>query len=63
MAVKNYIFGKPSYCTRTFCEVPGLDTKATEHHAMLIGPYWFNCATEADDWHDCSVTGTPRAPR
>ena len=34
-----------------------------EHHAMRIGPYWFNCATEADDWQDCSVAGTPSAPR
>ena len=34
-----------------------------EFHAMRIGPYWFNCATEADDWHDCSVKGSPRAPR
>jgi hypothetical protein len=31
-----------------------------EFHAMRIGPYWFNCATEADDWQDCRVTGQPR---
>jgi hypothetical protein len=31
-----------------------------EFHAMRIGPYWFNCATESDDWQDCRVTRTPR---
>jgi hypothetical protein len=28
-----------------------------EYHAMRVGPYWFNCATETDDWRDCRVTG------
>jgi hypothetical protein len=22
-------------------------------HALRVGPYWFNCATETDDFHDC----------
>jgi hypothetical protein len=33
-----------------------------EFHAMRIGPYWFNCATEADVWQDCGIsTSPPRA--
>lgn len=27
-----------------------------DHHALRVGPYWFNCATEADSWQDCRVT-------
>jgi hypothetical protein len=29
-------------------------------HALRVGPYWFNCAAESDDWQDCrlSLTGT-----
>ena len=27
-----------------------------EFHAMRIGPYWFNCATEADAWQDCGIS-------
>ncbi len=30
-----------------------------EFHAMRVGPYWFNCATESDDWQDCRVTRRP----
>ena len=22
-------------------------------HALQVGPYWFNCAREGDDWQDC----------
>jgi hypothetical protein len=24
-----------------------------EHHAVRVGPYWFNCASEDDAWQDC----------
>jgi hypothetical protein len=24
-----------------------------EHHAVRVGPYWFNCAGEDDEWQDC----------
>jgi hypothetical protein len=30
------------------------------HHALRVGPYWFNCAAEADGWQDCRVTDLPR---
>ena len=26
------------------------------HHALRVGPYWFNCATEDDSWQDCRVS-------
>ena len=26
-----------------------------EAHAIRVGPYWFNCATEDDEWQDCRV--------
>jgi hypothetical protein len=26
-----------------------------EFHALRVGPYWFNCATEQDLWQDCEV--------
>jgi len=27
-----------------------------EHHALRVGPYWFNCATETDPWQDCRLS-------
>jgi hypothetical protein len=29
-------------------------------HALRIGPYWFNCATETDEWQECRATGARR---
>ncbi|MGA8211661.1 MAG: hypothetical protein WB441_16440 [Nocardioidaceae bacterium] len=29
------------------------------HHALRVGPYWFNCAAEHDDWQECRRTRTP----
>jgi hypothetical protein len=26
-----------------------------EAHAIRVGPYWFNCATEDDEWQDCRL--------
>lgn len=26
-----------------------------DYHALRVGPYWFNCATEQDVWQDCRV--------
>ena len=25
-------------------------------HALRIGPYWFNCATETDLWQECRLS-------
>lgn len=27
-----------------------------QFHALRIGPYWFNCATEPDQWQDCRLS-------
>jgi hypothetical protein len=27
-----------------------------EHHALRVGPYWFNCAAETDPWQDCRLS-------
>ena len=24
-----------------------------KYHTLRVGPYWFNCATESDDFQDC----------
>ena len=31
-----------------------------DFHALRVGPYWFNCAGEADDWQECRVSATAR---
>ena len=30
-------------------------------HALRVGPYWFNCAPESEDWQDCRLS-TPVEP-
>jgi hypothetical protein len=27
-----------------------------DHHAVRVGPYWFNCAAEGDEWLDCRAS-------
>jgi hypothetical protein len=31
-----------------------------EHHAIRVGPYFFNCATQADPWSDCRTVTSER---
>ncbi len=31
-----------------------------EQHALRVGPYWFNCATEHDGWQECAVSAIHR---
>ena len=31
-----------------------------EHHALRVGPYWFNCATDTDRWQECRVSAVHR---
>ena len=31
-----------------------------EWHALRIGPYWFNCAGEDDEWQECRVSAASR---
>jgi hypothetical protein len=42
--------------------VPSSRVAYPAHHALRIGPYWFNCATQADDWQSCGLTRDPRQP-
>ena len=30
-------------------------------HALRVGPYWFNCAPESEQWQDCGLS-TPAGP-
>lgn len=32
-----------------------------DFHAMRVGPYWFNCATEDDEWQDCRSPAAGRS--
>jgi hypothetical protein len=50
----------PDRLTRIVETLRGKGVIYPEFHAMRVGPYWFNCATEPDDWQDCRVTGRPR---
>jgi hypothetical protein len=27
-----------------------------DHHAVRVGPFWFNCAPQTDDWRDCRTS-------
>jgi hypothetical protein len=36
--------------------VSGQGTAYPQFHALRIGPYWFNCATESDHWQDCRLS-------
>jgi hypothetical protein len=40
--------------------VPGTRTVYPRFHALRVGPYWFNCASETDPWQDCRVVGAQR---
>jgi hypothetical protein len=31
-----------------------------DFHAMRIGPYWFNCASQPDAWQDCGISTRSR---
>lgn len=36
--------------------VPDRGTVHPLHHALRLGPYWFNCATGDDPWEDCRLS-------
>ena len=42
--------------------VPSSRVAYPAFHALRIGPYWFNCATETDDWQSCGLTQDPHRP-
>ena len=42
--------------------VPSSRVAYPQFHALRVGPYWFNCATESDSWHTCGLTDAPPRP-
>jgi hypothetical protein len=42
--------------------VPSSRVAYPAFHALRVGPYWFNCATESDDWTSCGLTEAPPRP-
>jgi hypothetical protein len=51
----------PERLTRIAELLPRKGVIYPEFHALRIGPYWFNCATESDDWQDCQLMGSSAA--
>jgi len=43
----------PQRLRRMLEAVPTKRVVYPEHHALRVGPYWFNCAREDDPWQDC----------
>jgi len=43
----------PERMRRVLEAVPGKRVVYPDVHALRVGPYWFNCARENDEWHDC----------
>ena len=50
----------PSGCARILELLRGERVIYPDFHALRVGPYWFNCATEADRWQDCRYPEPPR---
>ena len=46
----------PRRLSRILELVHGQGAAYPELHALRIGPYWFNCATESDPWQDCRLS-------
>ena len=43
----------PQRVRRVLEAVPGKRVVYPDFHALRVGPYWFNCAREGDEWQDC----------
>ncbi len=43
----------PDRLQRMLEAVPGKRVAYPDHHALRVGPYWFNCAPASDRWQDC----------
>jgi hypothetical protein len=43
----------PDRLRRLLEAVPTKRVAYPDQHALRVGPYWFNCAREDDDWQDC----------
>lgn len=44
---------EPERLDRILELVPGTRVAYPDQHALRVGPYWFNCATDATGWQDC----------
>jgi len=49
----------PDRLRRALELVPSRRVVYPEHHALRVGPYWFNCAAGSDGWQDCSRLDAP----
>jgi hypothetical protein len=52
----------PARLRRILDLVPSSRVAYPHFHALRVGPYWFNCATEADGWQPCGLGGTLGRP-
>jgi hypothetical protein len=52
----------PDRLGRVLDLVPSSRVAYPAFHALRVGPYWFNCATEADGWQPCGLVGASRRP-
>lgn len=43
----------PARLRRALELVPSKRVAYPDHHALRVGPYWFNCAAGSDGWQDC----------
>jgi hypothetical protein len=50
---------EPERLDRILELVPGKRVAYPDQHALRVGPYWFNCATEASGWQDCPARSRP----
>jgi hypothetical protein len=49
----------PARLRRALELVPSKRVVYPGHHALRVGPYWFNCAAGSDGWQDCRRPDTP----
>ena len=49
----------PARLRRALELVPSKRVAYPDHHALRVGPYWFNCAVGPDGWQDCSRPAAP----
>jgi hypothetical protein len=49
----------PDRLSRILELLRGTCTAYPVHHALRVGPYWFNCASETDPWHECRTSRSP----
>lgn len=61
-AVLRWHHHDPIRLRRVLDLVPSSRVAYPAFHALRVGPYWFNCATESDEWKSCGLTESPPRP-